>query len=253
MQQFNRFTMFDSTIMLVDHQRMTIDWVKSLPKVTTIASCRVLARMAVEYAMPLVLTTTMEDYVGSTIPEISDIAPESFESRYKRGGELSCWDASDLRDGVKALARPNIILAGLTTDICLFWAAVDAQKLGYKVMVVADACGTMSALGDTLTYDRLRGLGITVTVINQVVTELVSRSSVHLKVKKRKRSWPRKLSPSYRIDRLLKASLFDGVRIHHGRARRQRNHFAGHERCHVGFHDRDERGIWPGISSRRYL
>jgi nicotinamidase-related amidase len=173
MQSFERFTTSDSIIMLVDHQKTTMDWVKSLPQATTIASCRVLARMALEFGMPLVLTTTMEDYVGPTIPEISELAPDAFRQRYKRGGELSCWDAGDLRDGVKALGRPNIILAGLTTDICLFWAAVNAQTLGFKVMVVADACGTMSALGDAVTYDRLRGLGITVTVVNQAVTELV--------------------------------------------------------------------------------
>jgi nicotinamidase-related amidase len=173
-KSFERFTTSNSIVMLVDHQTMTIDWVKSLPKTTTIASCRVLARMALEYAMPLVLTTTMEEYVGPTIADISELAPDAFERRYKRGGELSCWDAGDLRSAVQAMARPNIILAGLTTDICLFWAAVDAQKLGYKVTVVADGCGTMSALGDTLTYDRLRELGITVTVINQVVTELVN-------------------------------------------------------------------------------
>ena len=173
MNTFNRFTTSDSLIMLVDHQTMTIDWVKSLPKETTIASCRVLARMALDYGMPLVLTTTMEQYVGLTIPQISELAPEAFAKRYKRGGELSCWDSSELCDGVKNLGRPNIILAGLTTDICLFWAAVDALKNGYRVMVVADACGTMSALGDSLTYDRLRSLGVTVTVVNQVVTELV--------------------------------------------------------------------------------
>ena len=172
MASFERFRTDDTIVMLVDHQTMTIDWVKSLPKATTIASCRVLARMALAYDMPLVLTTTMEESVGPTIPEISSLAPDAYAHRYKRGGELSCWDADDLRDGVKALGRPNIILAGLTTDICLFWAAVDAQKLGYKVMVVADACGTMSTLGDTLTYDRLRDLGIVVTVTNQVVTEL---------------------------------------------------------------------------------
>jgi nicotinamidase-related amidase len=151
LQHFERFTTSDSLVMLVDHQTMTIDWVKSLPKATTIASCRVLARMALTYGMPLVLTTTMEDYVGPTIPDVADLAPDAFARRFKRGGELSCWDAADLREGVEAMARPNIILAGLTTDICLFWAAVDAQKLGYKVMVVADACGTMTALGDTLT------------------------------------------------------------------------------------------------------
>ncbi len=174
MAEFQRFTPADSLIMLVDHQTMTIDWVHSLPKATTIASCRVLARMAEAYAMPLVLTTTMEEYVGPTIPDIATLAPKAFEQRYRRGGELSCWDAADLRDGVATIGRRNIVLAGLTTDICLFWAAVDAQRLGYRVMVVADACGTMTALGDTLTYDRLRGLGITVAVVNQAVTELVS-------------------------------------------------------------------------------
>ena len=72
------------------------------------------------------------------------------------------------------LGRSHLILAGLTTDICLFWAAVDAVRNGYRVMVVADACGTMTTLGDQLTYERLRGFGITVTVINQAVTELVN-------------------------------------------------------------------------------
>jgi nicotinamidase-related amidase len=171
--QIERITPVTSAVMLVDHQTMTIDWVKSIPKATTIASCRVLARLATEYAMPLVLTTTMEEYVGPTIPEIREVAGDAYDRRYRRGGELSCWDSSELRDGVQALGRKNLVLAGLTTDICLFWAAVDAQKLGYNVQVIADACGTMSAMGDTLTFDRLRVLGITVSVVNQVTTELV--------------------------------------------------------------------------------
>lgn len=66
-----------------------------------------------------------------------------------------------------------MILAGLTTDICLFWAAHAAVGLGFNVNVVADACGTMSALGDSTTFDRLRGIGVTVSVVNQMVTELV--------------------------------------------------------------------------------
>ena len=168
-----RFTTKDSLIMLVDHQTGTIDWVKSLPVATVIASCRVLTRMATAYDIPLVLTTTMEEVVGPTIPDIRSLDPEAYEHRYKRGGQLSCWDDDHLRSGVESLGRKNIILAGLTTDICLFWAAHDAVSLGYRVMVVADACGTMTSLGDQLTYDRLRGLGVVVTVTNQVVTELV--------------------------------------------------------------------------------
>ena len=94
--------------------------------------------------------------------------------RYQRGGQLSCWDDATLLKGVATIGRKNVILAGLTTDICLYWAAYDAVRLGYHVLVVADACGTTTTLGDTLSFDRMRGFGVTVTVINQAVTELVN-------------------------------------------------------------------------------
>ena len=173
-QPVSKFTIENAAIILVDHQITTLSWVKSLPKETVIASCRTLAKMAIAYKMPLVLTTTMEDYVGATADEIREVAPDAFEARFKRGGALNCWDDKALRDHVKASGRTHIILAGLTTDICLFWAATGARLLGYQVLVVADACGTMTALGDELSYARLRDAGVIVTVTNQAVTELVN-------------------------------------------------------------------------------
>ncbi len=168
------FTTANSVIMLVDHQTGTIGWVKSLPQETVITSCRVLTRMALAYGMPLVLTTTVEAQVGPTMPDIKDLAPDAWARRYARGGQLDCWDDVRLRDGVAALGRRKIILAGLTTDICLYWAATSALKLGYEVLVVADACGTMSVLGDEMTYARLRKAGADITVINQATTELAN-------------------------------------------------------------------------------
>jgi nicotinamidase-related amidase len=105
--------------------------------------------------------------------ELQEVAPEAFAQRWKRGGQLSCFDDPGLREAAKATRRTKMILAGLTTDICLFWAARSALELGFDVIVVADACGTMSPLGDQVTFDRLRGMGAQVTVVNQMVTELV--------------------------------------------------------------------------------
>ena len=170
----DRFTLANSIVMLVDHQTGTIGWVKSQAPAVTIASSRAMARMALEYDMPLVLTTTMEENVGPTIPDLAQLAPDAYANRYKRGGQLSCWDDPALAAAVKAADRKRVILAGLTTDICLFWAAADAVGLGYAVMVVADACGSMSALSDQLTFDRLRDMGVTVTGVNQMMTELVN-------------------------------------------------------------------------------
>ena len=170
----SNFTAANSVVMLVDHQTGTVGWVKSLPQQTVVTGCRVLARMALAYDMPLIITTTVEQQVGPTIPDIVEIAPDAYAKRYARGGQLDCWDDQRLRDGVAALGRKKIVLAGLTTDICMYWAATSALKLGYQVLVVADACGTTSVQGDEMTYARLRKAGAEISVINQVVTELAN-------------------------------------------------------------------------------
>ncbi len=172
--QRQRFALGNSIIMLVDHQLGTVNWVKSQPREQVIGATRALARMAVDYQMPLVLTTTMEEMVGTTIDDLQKIAPDAYARRFKRGGQLSCWDDPALASGVQAFKRKNIILAGLTTDICAFWAAHDALRLGYNVMLVADACGALTEMADRLTFDRLRDMGVTVCGINQAQTELVN-------------------------------------------------------------------------------
>jgi nicotinamidase-related amidase len=174
----DRYTTDNSIIMLVDHQAGTVGWVKSIPQQTVITSCRVLARMAVAYAMPLILTTTVEQYVGLSLADLQQIAPDAYAHRYARGGQLDCWDDPRLRDDVAKLGRKKIIMAGLTTDICLYWAATSALELGLEVLVVADACGTMSAQGDEMTYARLRQAGAQITVTNQIVTELANDFSL---------------------------------------------------------------------------
>ena len=90
----------NSIVMLVDHQTGTVGWVKSQPQKVTIASSRAMARMALDYDMPLVMTTTMEDNVGPTIPDLARAGARSAK-RYKRGGQLSCWDDTQAR-GVRS-------------------------------------------------------------------------------------------------------------------------------------------------------
>ena len=101
----------DSIILLVDHQTTTLDWVKSLPKATVIASCRVLARMAVEFSIPLFFTTTMEEYVGPTVPEIADAAPDAFNSRFKRGGDPQLLRSTGTHCGTESY-KPEELGAG---------------------------------------------------------------------------------------------------------------------------------------------
>ena len=167
------FTPQDSAILLVDHQNLTVDWVRSLPRQTLIGNVRVLPRMGSEMHIPLVITSTMETtQVGPTIKDIQDLAPDAYQKRIKRGGTLSAFLDPAFAKAVQATGRKNLIIAGLTTDICLMHTVESAIRLGYRVQVVADASGSMSSLADQVTWERMRSIGATVTDGNQLLTEL---------------------------------------------------------------------------------
>ena len=162
----------NAAIVLIDHQDTTVGWIASQPQTTTVNNVRLLARIGSELGVPLLVTSTMEDNIGTNIKDIQDLAPAAYAARVKRGGTLNCFLDGDFRAAAEALGRRKLILAGLTTDICLFHSAVGAIDAGYEVMIVADACGSMSALADEVSFDRLRGLGATISDGNQVLSEL---------------------------------------------------------------------------------
>jgi nicotinamidase-related amidase len=167
-----KFTPQNSAILLVDHQDMTVSWIYSQPQKTVVNNVRMLGRIGNDMKVPLIVTSTMEDNIGTNIKDIQQVAPEAYKNRVKRGGTLNCFLDENFNAAIKKTGRKNLIIAGLTTDICLFHTAVGAIKEGYKVQIVADACGSMSALADEVTFDRLRGLGASVAAANSTMTEL---------------------------------------------------------------------------------
>lgn len=162
----------NAAIVLIDHQDATVGWIYSQPKTQVVANTRLLARVGSELGLPLLITSTMESQIGPNIKDLQETAPKAYEARIKRGGTLNTFLDPSFRDATQALGRPTLIMAGLTTDICLFHSVVCALKEGYEVQVVADACGSMNPMTDQNTFDRLRGLGVTITGGNQVLSEL---------------------------------------------------------------------------------
>ena len=154
----------NSAIVLVDHQPGVVGWVKSLPAEQLAANAAILARLGEELPIPLLISSTREDegFLGTTIEELQRAAPIAYEKRIKRGGSLDAFIDPAFVEAVKAMNRPNLIIAGVTTDVCLANTCISALEAGYSVHAVADASGCTSVLGDTVTYDRLRERGVIV-------------------------------------------------------------------------------------------
>ena len=134
------FTPEDSAVLLIDHQRGTMSWVQSIPLEQMRANALALARAAKALDMPLVLTSSLENQLqGPLTEELAEIAPAEYEGRIQRSGVVNALDDPDFAAAVQATGRRNLIIAGVTNDVCTVYPTLTALQQGYRVQVVAGA------------------------------------------------------------------------------------------------------------------
>jgi len=160
-------------MLLIDHQDGTMNWVRSAPLPEIKRNTLVLAKAAKALKMPVVLTSSMEDQAqGPLMAELQEILPEVFAGRIKRLGVVDAMDDPNFVAAVQAAGRQNLIMAGITTDVCIVYPAMTAVRQGYAVQVVVDACGSPSKLADEVALRRMERAGVTLTSTNQLIAEL---------------------------------------------------------------------------------
>ncbi|MDI1492584.1 MAG: hypothetical protein OHK93_004365 [Ramalina farinacea] len=75
------------------------------------------AGIAKLFNLPIVLTTSAETGPNGPLPkEISTMYPDA--PLIRRNGEVDAWDNPDFRAAVLAQNKSQVILAGITTDVC---------------------------------------------------------------------------------------------------------------------------------------
>ncbi|HET9623688.1 MAG TPA: isochorismatase family protein [Kofleriaceae bacterium] len=160
-------------MLLIDHQIGTIKLAVSTPHDEIVRNTRALARTAVATGMPLVLTSSQEDHFqGLLLDDLQTIAPEAYAARVKRPGVVDAWQYAAFREAVVRSGRKNLIMAGLTNDVCIVYPAISAVEDGFRVQVVVDAGGSPTRAADDAALRRMEQRGVVLTSTNQVLAEL---------------------------------------------------------------------------------
>jgi len=168
-----KFLPSESALLLIDHQVGTMGWVGSTPYETMKKNAVALARAAKALDIPLVLTSSMEEYAqGRLLEELEQIAPEEYAARTQRQGVVNALDDEGFARAVKATGRRRLIVAGVTNDVCTVYPVLTALDEGYAVEVVADAGGSPTAIADDLALRRMADAGAVVSTTNAVLAEL---------------------------------------------------------------------------------
>ena len=66
----------------------------------------------------------------------------------------------------------NTHMAGVTTDVCLIFPAIDAALEGFAVQAVMDASGSPSDLSEEFSRQRMRDAGVVLTATNTLIAEI---------------------------------------------------------------------------------
>jgi nicotinamidase-related amidase len=167
------FTPENSALILIDHQVGIMRLVKNLPLEVVKRNTLALAKTAKILNLPVVITSSQENNIqGPLIQELEQILPAAFNARIKRAGIVNAWNDPNFKRAVEATQRQNLIMAGITTDVCLVFPAISASREGYQVQAVIDASGSPFDLSEEMARRRMEREGVVLTATNTLMAEL---------------------------------------------------------------------------------
>ena len=127
----------------IDHQTGLMNLVDNARPVEFKNMVIALAKTAKLHNVPSVITTSAETGPnGPFMPEVLALLPNA--PLIPRPGQINAWDNAEFVEAIKKTGRKKIVMAGITTDVCVAFAALSALDAGYEVYVVVDASGSMN-------------------------------------------------------------------------------------------------------------
>ena len=169
-----QFTPDNSALVLIDYQVGTLQLIRSMSSDVSLRNAVMLAKAAEKLGMPIVFTTSQEDHIqGPLAPALQEASSSAYKSRVKRVGIVNAWADPKFSGAVEATGRKNLIMGGVTTDICLIFPSISAVQLGYTVQAVIDASGSSWEIQEQMARRRMEQAGVVLTTTNTAIAELV--------------------------------------------------------------------------------
>jgi nicotinamidase-related amidase len=156
---YDRLTPDNAAVLFVDHQTGLSNGVQDQSVPEYITAVTALAKMAKNFSLPSVMTTSAADGPnGPVLPIITELLPKA--PIVQRPGNINAWDNTDFFEAVKKTGRKKLIVAGVSTEVCVAFVALSAINEGYDVYAVIDASGTWNKLVQEVAIARMVQAGV---------------------------------------------------------------------------------------------
>jgi nicotinamidase-related amidase len=120
--------------------------------------------------VPVIVAEQRPEKLGPTIPEIAGLLP-GITPLAKLA--FSCCGNQAIMAAIRELKRPQVVLAGIETHICIWQTAYDLLSNGYEVYVAADAVSSRTAGDRETALARMRDRKMNVVSTEMALFELL--------------------------------------------------------------------------------
>ena len=149
----------NAALLMIDHQTGISNGVTDMSQTEFQNNVLALTKTGRMFNLPTLITTSASDGPnGGLFDFIPEILPDA--PIIHRPGQINAWDCKEFVEAVKKLGRKKLILAGVSTDVCLAFAAISAVNDGYEVYAVVDASGTWNQLVAQTAILRMSQAGV---------------------------------------------------------------------------------------------
>jgi len=160
----------NAVIAFIDYQPEQYAGVRSAPHDELLAHVTMLGRVATTFELPVVLSTVYVRHgMQGTNKELLEALPGVPEIDRTT---MNSWEDPDFRAAVQKTGRKKLIIAGLWTEVCVAFPALDALHEGYEVYFVADAIGGVSRVAHESAIQRMTQSGATPITVLGLACEL---------------------------------------------------------------------------------
>jgi nicotinamidase-related amidase len=130
----------------------------------------ILLETAGELGVPVLVTEQYVKGLGATLPELKEkaVAAPCYEKM-----AFSCCGSAEFIEKLKALERPQVIITGMETHVCVLQTVIELRDAGFDVHLVKDAVMSRSKKNWQTAIEAMTMTGAVPTCTESVLFQLL--------------------------------------------------------------------------------
>ena len=161
-----------SALLVIDVQQRLLPAVQD-SEATEQAVCDLIS-VADQLSVPILYSEQYPKGLGPTSDKVVAALPDTAVRLEKL--TFSCAADPKCSKQIKAIQRPQIVICGMETHVCVLQTALELTAQGFGVFVVADAVSSRTEQNKELGLARMRRAGVEIVSKEMVIFEWLERA-----------------------------------------------------------------------------